>query len=37
MYLLTQNEYQAIADALILPTNAYVDGSYRPAASGATE
>jgi 4-(gamma-glutamylamino)butanal dehydrogenase len=36
MDLLTANEYRAIADALILPTNAFIDGTYRPAASGAT-
>jgi len=36
MDLLTQEEYQAIADNLILPTNAFIDGSYRPAESGKT-
>ncbi|SMX37145.1 aldehyde dehydrogenase [Octadecabacter ascidiaceicola] len=34
MDLLTQEEYQAIAANLILPTNAFIDGGYRPAASG---
>ncbi len=36
MDLLTQEEYAAIAADLILPTNAYIDGGYRPAASGKT-
>ncbi|WP_421856476.1 aldehyde dehydrogenase [Oricola sp.] len=34
--LLTRDEYAAIADSLILPTAAFVDGAYRPAKSGAT-
>jgi len=34
MDLLTQEEYQAIADNLTLPNNAFIDGSYRPASSG---
>ena len=34
--LLTREEYQAIARDLILPVNAFIDGGYRPAISGAT-
>lgn len=34
MDLLTQDEYQAIADALTLPNNAFIDGRYQPALSG---
>ena len=34
--LLTRDEYAAIAAKLNLPTQAYIDGTYRPAASGAT-
>lgn len=34
--LLTTEEYKAIAADLDLPTQAFVDGSFRPAASGAT-
>ena len=34
--LLTREEYQAIAAALDLPTNAFIDGTFRPAASGKT-
>jgi gamma-glutamyl-gamma-aminobutyraldehyde dehydrogenase len=34
MDLLTQEEYQAIADNLTLPNNAFIEGSYRPASSG---
>jgi gamma-glutamyl-gamma-aminobutyraldehyde dehydrogenase len=34
--LLTREEYEAIAASLILPGNAFVDGSFRPAASGKT-
>lgn len=34
--LLTHEEYQAIAAALELPQNAWIDGSYRPAISGKT-
>ena len=36
MDLLTQEEYQAIADNLVLPNNAFIDGSYRPAGTGKT-
>ncbi|WP_166417155.1 aldehyde dehydrogenase [Cochlodiniinecator piscidefendens] len=36
MDLLTQEEYQAIADNLTLPTTAFIDGAYRPAMSGKT-
>ncbi len=36
MDLLTQEEYQAIADNLALPNNAFIDGSYRPAGRGKT-
>ena len=36
MELLTQDEYRAIASGLTLPTAAYIDGAYRPAASGKT-
>ncbi len=36
MDLLTREEYAAIARGLTLPTAAYIDGGYRPAASGAT-
>lgn len=34
--LLTHAEYRAIAAALDLPQNAWIDGSYRPALSGKT-
>lgn len=34
--LLTREEYYAIGKSLILPENAFVDGGYRPANSGAT-
>ena len=34
--LLTHEEYRALAAKLALPTNAFIDGSYRPAASGKT-
>ena len=34
--LLTRAEYEAIARNLTLPTNAFIDGGYRPAASGKT-
>ncbi len=34
--LLTHEEYQAIAKDLNLPTTAFVDGGFRPAASGKT-
>ncbi len=34
--LLTHDEYRAIAGDLTLPTAAYIDGAYRPAASGKT-
>jgi gamma-glutamyl-gamma-aminobutyraldehyde dehydrogenase len=34
--LLTTEEYKAIAAGLDLPTQAFVDGSFRPAISGAT-
>ncbi len=34
MDLLTQDEYQSIAAGLTLPTGAFIDGTYRPAASG---
>ena len=34
--LLTTEEYKAIAAALSLPTQAFIDGGFRPAASGAT-
>ena len=36
MELLTREEYSAIASDLDLPTAAFIDGSYRPAASGKT-
>ncbi|WP_171173119.1 aldehyde dehydrogenase [Ruegeria sp. HKCCD8929] len=36
MDLLTQDEYQSIAAGLTLPTGAFIDGSFRPAASGNT-
>jgi gamma-glutamyl-gamma-aminobutyraldehyde dehydrogenase len=36
MDLLTQEEYQAIASDLAFPTNAYIDGMYRPGISGKT-
>ncbi|MFK7835922.1 MAG: aldehyde dehydrogenase [Sulfitobacter sp.] len=36
MELLTQDEYQSIASGLDFPTAAYIDGAYRPAASGRT-
>ncbi len=34
--LLTRAEYEAIARNLTLPTNAFIDGGYRPAVSGKT-
>ena len=34
MDLLTQQEYQAIADGLILPNAAFINGGYRTAKSG---
>lgn len=34
--VLTLQEYQAIAGSLILPSMAFIDGKYRPAASGKT-
>ncbi|WP_421704297.1 aldehyde dehydrogenase [Aliiroseovarius sp.] len=36
MDLLTREEYEAIAKGLTLPTNAFIDGAFRPAASGNT-
>ncbi|MDP2494274.1 aldehyde dehydrogenase [Shimia thalassica] len=36
MDLLTQEEYKSIAANLSLPTSAFIDGGYRPAASGKT-
>ncbi|MEQ9692952.1 aldehyde dehydrogenase [Shimia sp. SDUM112013] len=36
MDLLTREEYQAIAANLTFPSTAFVDGGYRPAASGRT-
>lgn len=36
MDLLTQEEYKSIAANLTLPVNAFIDGGYRPAASGKT-
>jgi gamma-glutamyl-gamma-aminobutyraldehyde dehydrogenase len=36
MGLLTKDEYKAIAAGLDLPTAAFIDGAYRPAASGKT-
>lgn len=36
MNLLTTQEYHAIANGLDLPTQAFIDGSFRPAISGAT-
>ncbi len=34
--LLTRADYAAIADGLTLPRTAFIDGAFRPAASGAT-
>jgi gamma-glutamyl-gamma-aminobutyraldehyde dehydrogenase len=34
--LLTRDEYKALAARLTLPNNAFIDGGYRPAASGKT-
>ena len=34
MDLLTKDEYQAIAASLELPTEAFIDGGFRPAKSG---
>ncbi|NVO24395.1 aldehyde dehydrogenase [Donghicola mangrovi] len=34
--LLTRAEYQALAAAIDMPTNAFIDGTYRPAISGKT-
>ncbi|WP_428688492.1 aldehyde dehydrogenase [Roseibium sp.] len=34
--LLTRDEYKALAARLALPTNAFIDGGYRPAQSGKT-
>lgn len=36
MAMLTKDEYAAIARGMTFPTSAYVDGRYRPAASGKT-
>jgi gamma-glutamyl-gamma-aminobutyraldehyde dehydrogenase len=36
MDLLTKQEYRAIAEGLDFPTGAFIDGGYRPAASGKT-
>ena len=36
MNLLTKDEYSATAAALAFPTTAFIDGGYRPAASGKT-
>ena len=36
MSLLTTEEYKAIAASLTLPTQAFIDGSFRPAISGKT-
>jgi len=36
MSLLTRDEYKAIAATLTLPTQAFIDGSFRPAISGKT-
>ncbi len=36
MDLLTTEEYKSIAANMTLPTNAYIDGGFRPAASGKT-
>ncbi|AHD03432.1 aldehyde dehydrogenase [Leisingera methylohalidivorans] len=36
MTLLTQDEYTSIAAGLALPTGAFIDGKFRPAASGKT-
>ena len=36
MTLLTTEDYKALAKGLTLPTQAFVDGSFRPAISGAT-
>lgn len=36
MALLTRDEYAALARTLTFPTAAYIDGRYRPAASGKT-
>lgn len=36
MNLLTQEEYQAIADKMTFPEGAFINGSFRPAASGKT-
>jgi len=35
-HLLTTEEYRAIAASLSLPTQAFIDGAFRPAKSGAT-
>ena len=34
--LLTTEEYKAIAASLVLPQNAFIDGTFRPAISGKT-
>lgn len=34
--LLTQTEYEALATSLTLPSNAFIDGGFRPAISGKT-
>ncbi|HRQ59498.1 MAG TPA: aldehyde dehydrogenase [Azoarcus taiwanensis] len=34
--LLSQDQYQAIAQRLVLPTQAFIDGAFRPALSGRT-
>ena len=36
MGLLTKQEYEAIAAGLDLPNAAFIDGAFRPAASGKT-
>ena len=36
MDLLTQDEYRAIAASLSFPTEAFIDGGFRPAISGKT-
>ena len=36
MDLLTHEEYLALAKSLTPPTTAFIDGGFRPAASGTT-
>ena len=36
MTLLTTEDYKAIAKGLTFPTQAFIDGSFRPALSGKT-